>query len=118
MIERWLQIVEMYFIGHTAIKAIVAGFVTSWCVTQGGKYHPVIAGMSDVAARRATRALAFVTGFGPVAVLWPLPGAERWVMAVVVGVAAPVAYTIVVRVVGHFWPWLGQHASARPGESA
>lgn len=114
MVERWLAIVESYLVGHTAMKALVAGFVTSWCVTQGGKYHPAIAHMSDAAARRWTRAIAFVTAFGPVAYLWPLPGAERWVIAVMIGVASPVAYTILVRVVGHFWPWLEQHASARP----
>lgn len=116
MIEHWLSIIEMYLSGHTATKALVAGFVTSWCVTQGGKYHPAIARMSDAAARLATRAVAFVTAFGPVAYLWPNPGSERWVIAVMVGVASPAAYTILVRVVGHFWPWLVQYVSARPAQ--
>lgn len=111
MIQQWLAIIESYFIGHTASKAIAVGLITSWCVTQGWKYHPAIAGKSDDKAKVITRAVAFIFGFLPTLILWPLPGLERWPIAFMVGVASPMAATILLRVTRRWAPWLDPSTS-------
>lgn len=118
MIEHWLSLIEQYLAHKTVVAALVAGFVTSWVVTQGWKDKPFFIRKSDAAARWWTRGLAFASAFGPVACLWPLPGAPRWVFATAVGLASPVAYTLVVRIAGHFFPWLEGRVSARPAPPA
>lgn len=114
MIAHWLDLLETYLAHPTAVRALAAGLVTSWLVTQGWKFHPWLSRLTPVAARWYTRGIAFVTGFGPVATLWPEHGAPRWMLAVVIGIAAPILYTLALRIVGHWWPWLANAASARP----
>lgn len=113
-IEFIIRTIEMEMGHSTVIAALLAGLVTSWCITQGWKFVPAMKGLSDIRHRVLTRVIAFVTAAGPVASLWPLPGAPRWIWAIAVGVASPVAYTVAMRIAGHFWPWLANAASARP----
>lgn len=116
-IEFIVRMLESELGRRTVVAALVPGFVTSWCVTQGWKFWPFLSQLSDAQHRGFTRLVAFAAGFGPVAYSWPLPGAPRWTFAIMVGVASPVAYTLVVRTVRYFWPWLADRVSARPAGS-
>lgn len=110
----WLTVAER-FLGHPgALRAILAGVVTSWVATQGWKYHPLLIELDADTAKWWTRVLAFAFGAGPVLCLWPEPGLPRWIFAAIVGLAAPVIYTIAMRIVYRVWPWLEPHVSARP----
>lgn len=98
----------------TALRAIVVALVISWCWTQVTKGLPIWHRLSDRQLRWAVRLAAFVSGFVPAYLLWPVHDVSAAVMATAVGIASPVAYTLTVRIATHYWPWLDTAISARP----
>lgn len=98
----------------TAIRAIFAALVISWCWTQAMKGLPVWWKLTDAQHRWATRLGAFLSGFLPAWALWPVHDVSALVMAAAVGIASPAAYTLTVRAAEHYWPWLDDYVSARP----
>lgn len=101
--------------GRTVVAAILAGLLCSLAFTQAlKKFGPDFDGLSDAALRWFIRASAFAFGFVPTFLLWPQRGAPAWAFGFAIGVLAPTIYTIVVRVLVHFFPWLDGKISARP----
>lgn len=114
-IDHALRMIDAELGQPTAVRALLAGFVVSWGLTQLLKYLPHLRAYSDVQFRWAVRTLAFMLGALPTFLLWP--GNELWagaIMAVLVGILAPVVYTVTFRAARHFWPWLADSVSARP----
>jgi len=98
----------------TALRAIAIALVISWCWTQATKGLPVWWTLTDAQHRWATRWGAFLSGFAPAWLLWPVHDVSAAVMATAVGLASPAAYTLVIRIADHYWPWLDGYVSARP----
>lgn len=116
-IEHILRIIDAE-LGHaTAVRALIVGFVCSLGLTQLFKHLPNLAVFSDRQFRWAVRVLAFGLGALPTWALWPEPGMPGILMAVVIGIASPLLYTVGVRSAVHFWPWLDPKVSARPDAS-
>lgn len=101
--------------GHpTAIRALVIGFVCSIGLTQLLKFSPRLDSFTDRAAKWSIRLLAFFAAALPAWALWPEPGVPGIVIAIALGLIAPTLYTIAVRILVHFFPWLDDKVSARP----
>jgi hypothetical protein len=102
-------------LGHaTAVRALVVGFVVSIGLTQLHKFSPKLEGFSPHQLRWSLRALAFGAAFLPTWALWPEPGLSGVLVGIALGLVAPATYTVVVRVLTHFFPWLDGAVSARP----
>lgn len=114
-IVEWLdRLVES--LARADIRAIVIALVVSWNGTQLVKHCPSLTGLSEKHRRFGTRILAFVLGFLPAFMLYPIgAGAgERFWVAIAVGLASPAIYTYAARALYHFFPWLEPKMSARP----
>lgn len=61
--------------------------------------------------RFLTRTIAASVGLAVTWVAWPDPGKWGFLWGCVTGFFAPPTYTVIIRVVGHFWPWLASKAS-------
>lgn len=111
-----LHAIDHEFGQPTAVRALIAGLVCSWGLTQLLKFVPHLKQYSDQDFRWLVRTLAFCLGALPTMLLWPVTDGlvASLVMAIVVGIVAPIAYTVGIRIVVHFWPWLDGHVSARP----
>jgi len=104
---------------------VAGGLIFSWAFTQRVKFE-LPPTWSDYKAKAITRAVATVSAFLFCYGLWEAidhmrddPKSERLLALVVslgVSVASPIAYTIVMRITVHFFPWLDSHVSARPSE--
>lgn len=114
-IDHMLRLIDAELGQPTAVRALLAGFVVSWGLTQLLKYLPHLRAYSDRQFRWAVRVLAFLLGALPTFLLWPEHDLQTGaLMALVVGVLAPTVYTVVVRAAVHWWPWLDDKVSARP----
>lgn len=112
--QQWFDWIGAMLGQPGALRAIAVALVISWNGTQFIKNAPWLTRMHDGARRSATQLIAFWLAFIPAALLWPEPGTPRWVLAVAIGYASPLAYTYGARVLYHFWPWLEPKMSASP----
>jgi len=99
---------------RTAIAAIFYALAISWCWTQWTKGLPVWWALSDGQMRWATRLGAFLSGWFPAFILWPVHDLAAAVIATAIGMASPAIYLIVIRTAVRRWPWLEGIFSARP----
>ena len=109
----WFTTIAGY-LTNAQVRAVLVALVIAWNVTQLAKNAPGIANRPERTRRWLVRAFAFVAGFIPAALLWTAPLAERLTYAAAVGLAAPAAYTLVARVLYHFFPWLEPKMSGCP----
>lgn len=112
--QQWLDWIGAMLGQPGALRAIAVALVISWNGTQFAKNAPRLARLPEVTRRLAIQLIAFWLAFVPAALLWPEPGAPRWVLAVAIGYASPLGYKIAARVLYHFWPWLEPKMSASP----
>jgi hypothetical protein len=117
-IDHALRMIDLQLGMPTAVRALVVGLVCSWGLTQLLKFLPHLAAFGDHAFRWSVRVLAFCLGALPTWALWPEAGSAGVWMALAVGIMAPTAYTVGVRTVAHFWPWMSDRVSARPTSNA
>lgn len=99
---------------RTAIAAIVYALAISWSWTQWTKGLPLWWTLTDAQMRWATRLGAFLSGFIPAFILWPVHDLAAGVIATAVGMASPTIYLIVMRIAVWKWPVLESVFSARP----
>lgn len=121
MLEEIMQITEWantWLTEPSASRAIVAGFLTCWSVTQVVKKLVTRRFCDTVEERkRANAAVAFVLGALPTLVLWPNFSVMAGFSALIVGGAAPGAYQIVDRVLASRWKFWRIHVTASGGGS-
>jgi hypothetical protein len=112
----WLQSFASFVNAFLATPAGAIGvaLLISLCWTQLTKGMVWWDWMGDTAHRWATRWGAFLSGFLATFILWQTHDARTVVYAVAVGLASPIAYTLVIRTARHFWPWTVEKFSARP----
>jgi hypothetical protein len=99
---------------RTAIAALIYSLVISWCWTQWTKGLPVWWTLTDGQMRWATRLGAFLSGWIPAFILWPVHDLAAVVIATAIGMASPTLYLIVARMLVWKWPFLEAVLSARP----
>lgn len=101
-----------------ASRAIAAGFLTSWSVTQVIK-KLVTRRFCETKddRKRWNMAAAFLLGAIPTLILWPNFTAMAGFSALVVGGAAPGAYEILDRVLASRWKFWRIHVTASGGGS-
>lgn len=114
-------------IAYPEAAGVIGGLLASWAMTQWVKFL-----LPDTWPERTfkavTRAIATVSAFGFCYGLWEAidymrhdPSNER-PLAVMVSIgcafASPILYTITMRVVVHFFPWVDAKISARPKQSS
>lgn len=112
-IFRVLDWINAQFGNPTAIRAILLGFGASVGLTQLIKFGNQLQPMSDAHYRIAVRLFAFLSALGVTWALWPEPHWHGVIIGAVLGLLSPLFYMLVVRVGGHFFPWL-ENASGRP----
>lgn len=110
----WFNAVEGFLLNPSVSRAVLAGFLVSFAVTQNIKKFWLPKDWPDAKHKRYTVAVAFVFGFWPVYALAPIPASESVLWAVMVGFASPSVYTAAVKLLYHFWPFLEPKLSARP----
>lgn len=99
-----------------ALRAVLFGLLISWSGSQALKFLPSMVRLNGEAHRQAVQFLAFTLAYVPVALLWPGPWSIRLLAAVTTGLCAPTAYSLVVRILYHYFPWLEPRLSAKPQE--
>jgi hypothetical protein len=102
------------WLSHPEVRAILIGLILSWNLTQLVKNAPALVRLPELQHRWWTRAIAFLIGAAPTAILWPSELAESLLVAGAVGFAAPVIYAYGARVLYHYFPWLEPKMSAMP----
>ena len=100
------------WLAYPEVRAVLVGLIVSWNGTQVIKNAPSLVAKSEPARRWNTRAIAFLLGLFPTALLWPGHVHERVLIGVAVGLAAPTIYTYGARVLYHYFPWLEAKMSA------
>lgn len=105
------------WLARAEVRAILIALVISWNATQLVKNAPWLMRKPEAERRLATRTLAFVLACVPCGLLWP-PGIEGPLVAIAVGLASPVIYTVGARVLYHYFPWLEPKMSATPVRKA
>lgn len=100
------------WLAHPEVRAVLVGLIVSWNGTQIVKNAPWLVAKPNVARRWNTRAIAFVLGLVPTAILWPGRIDERVLIGIAIGLAAPAIYTYGARVLYHYFPWLEAKMSA------
>jgi len=109
----WIQTI-IGWLANAELRAVLAGLIISWNVTQLVKSSPALVAMPEPSRRWRTRLFAFVAGFVPTLALWPGQNVEAVIVAAMVGLSSPAAYTIAARVLYHYFPWLEAKMSAAP----
>lgn len=109
----WIQTI-VGWLANAELRAVLAGLIISWNVTQLVKGAPSLVSLDDVARRWWTRLIAFAFGFAPTLALWPGSNAEAITVAATIGLSSPTVYTIAARVLYHYFPWLEDRMSAAP----
>lgn len=110
-----LRAVDFELGGPTVVAAVLSGLLCSLAFTQAlKKLGPDFDNLSDRSLRWLIRVTAFAFGFTPTFLLWPQRGAPAVAFGFAIGVLAPAIYTVVARIVVHFFPWLDAKISARP----
>lgn len=99
---------------RTAIAAIVYALLISWSWTQWTKGLSFWWKLTDAQMRWATRLGAFLSGFVPAFIIWPVHDLAAGVIATAIGMASPTLYLIVMRTLVWKWPFLEAVFSARP----
>lgn len=116
MTEHAIHVLNDFLSTPSGLRALVFGLLLSWLGTQLIKFAPAIQQLADRDNRLGVRAIAFAIGFVTVLALWPAPWPPRIGLAVIVGLASPLAYKVVMLAAYHFAPWLEPKLSGKPGE--
>jgi hypothetical protein len=117
MHEWFTQIVEFVAdasIGRAIVFALLAGLaLTQWVKFQFPDW------LTDKQHARRTRTFASLVSFAAFVAL--APDTDKLgvicVMGAVIGMGSPFVYWLVVKILYHFWPWLDDTLSARPGST-
>ena len=114
--EHTMHVLNDFLSTPTALRALVFGLLLSWMGTQLIKFVPAIQQLADRDNRLGVRAVAFAIGCVAVLALWEAPWAPRIGLGVIVGLASPFVYKVVVLCAYHFAPWLEPKLSGKPGD--
>ena len=107
-----LRDIEHFLVTPSGVRAIVVSLIMSWAGTQWFKVREFLLQMPARYHKLTTRVIAFGLAYLPCVVLWP--DINRWIFAPLVAFAAPFVYTIVMRILYKFFPWLVDKVSAEP----
>ena len=117
---RW--IVET-ILQYPEVIGVAGGLAFSWALTQRVKFM-LPDTWSDKKLTSITRAVATLSAFAFCYGLWEAidgmradPKTEKplaLIVSIGIAIASPIIYTIVMRIVVHFFPWIDAHVSVRP----
>lgn len=115
-LTRWIAAGDQAVLTMGPVVATALAMLGASGLTQMLKF-PVARALPEAAATYAIRWLAIVTTWAMLHFLAPLP----FVLEVILALAQPYAYTAVMRLIRHRWPWLEATrlaGSAQPSEAA